>query len=179
MKTVVDCWHGYHSVPLHPADRHLTTFLTPWGRYRYITTPQGLLSAGDGYTHRKADIMAGFADCKTCVDDSIIYDDDIETNFYRTGQFLDQGARGGCTFNPRKFQFSEREVTFLGFLVTDTGIKPTPGFLDSIMSFSVPQNITDVRSWFGAINQILLRRCPSYGPIQAHVVQQGPLHVVT
>ena len=88
------------------------------------------------------------------MDDSIIYDDDIETNFYCTCQFLEQAARGGCTFNPRKFQFSEREVTFLGFLVTDTGIKPTPGFLDSIMSFPVPQNITDVRSWFGAINQI-------------------------
>ena len=31
VKSTVDCWHGYHSVPLHPADRHLTTFITPWG----------------------------------------------------------------------------------------------------------------------------------------------------
>ena len=49
VKTVLDCWHGYHSVPIHPADRHLTTFITPYGRYRYRTSPQGLLSAGDGY----------------------------------------------------------------------------------------------------------------------------------
>ena len=54
VKSTVDCWHGYHSVPLHPADRHLTTFITPYGRYRYRTAPQGLISAGDGYTHRKA-----------------------------------------------------------------------------------------------------------------------------
>ena len=26
-------WYGYHSVPLHPDDRHFTTFITPWGRY--------------------------------------------------------------------------------------------------------------------------------------------------
>ena len=32
-KTVLDCWNGYHSVPLHPEDRHLTTFITLWGRY--------------------------------------------------------------------------------------------------------------------------------------------------
>ena len=33
-KTVFDCWNGYHSVPLHKDDCHLTTFITPWGRYR-------------------------------------------------------------------------------------------------------------------------------------------------
>ena len=33
VKSTVDCWHGYHSVPIHPADRRLTTFLTPWRRF--------------------------------------------------------------------------------------------------------------------------------------------------
>ena len=32
-KSVTDAWNGYHSVPVHPDDRHLTTFITPWGRY--------------------------------------------------------------------------------------------------------------------------------------------------
>ena len=154
IKSTVDCWHGYHSVPIHPADRHLTTFITPNGRYRYRTTPQGLISAGDGYTHRKADIMEGFENVKNCVDDSLIYDDSIEENFYRVCKFLEQGSRGGCTFNPNKFQFGEREVNFLGFLVTDTGIKPTPEFTQNILSFPIPTSLTDIRSWFGAINQI-------------------------
>ena len=30
-KTMFDCWNGYHSVPLHPDDCHITTFITPWG----------------------------------------------------------------------------------------------------------------------------------------------------
>ena len=42
VKTVLDCFHGYHSVPIHPDDRHYTCFLTPWGRYRYITKPSGV-----------------------------------------------------------------------------------------------------------------------------------------
>ena len=154
VKSTVDCWHGYHSVPLHPADRHLTTFITPWGRYRYRTSPQGLISAGDGYTHRKAEIMADFQNVKNCVDDSLLYDDTIESNFYRVCAFLEQGARGGCTFNPKKFQFGSREVEFLGFMITDTGVKPTKAFVDSIMSFPIPRSLTDIRSWYGAINQI-------------------------
>ena len=154
VKSTVDCWHGYHSVPIHPADRHLTTFLTPWGRFRYKTSPQGLISAGDGYTHRKAEIMADFQNVKNCVDDSLIYHDTIEENFYQVCLFLEQGARGGCTFNPKKFQFGERDVNFLGFRVTDTGIKPTEEFTKSILSFPNPRSLTDIRSWFGAINQI-------------------------
>ena len=54
----------------------------------------------------------------------------------------------------KKFQFGLREVNFLGFMVTDDGIKPTPQFINNILNFPAPSNITDVRSWFGAINQI-------------------------
>ena len=34
VKSVLDNWHEYHSVPLHPTDRHITTFLTRrWQKY--------------------------------------------------------------------------------------------------------------------------------------------------
>ena len=58
IKSVLDNWNNYHSVPIHPADRPLTTFLTPFGRYQYRTCPQGLLSAEDGYTQRM-DLIVG------------------------------------------------------------------------------------------------------------------------
>ena len=154
VKSVLDCWHGYHSVPLHPSDRHLTTFVTEWGRYRYKTVPQGLISAGDAYTQRKAEIMAGITDQETCVDDTILFNDSIEQNFFKVCEFLTTGANGGCTFNPHKFQFAQDEVNFLGFLVTRDGVKTTGQFKESILNFPTPQNITDVRAWFGCINQV-------------------------
>ena len=86
VKSVLDCWHGYHSVPIAPEDRHLTTFLTPWGQYRYLTTPQGFISAGDGYTDRMDRIIGDFPDVKKCVDDSILWSTDIEKNFHQSVQ---------------------------------------------------------------------------------------------
>ena len=50
LKTVFDAWNGYHSIPLKREDQHLTTFITPWGRYRYRTAPQGYIASGDGYS---------------------------------------------------------------------------------------------------------------------------------
>ena len=76
VKSVLDCWHGYHSVPIAEEDRPLTTFLTPWGTYRYKTCPQGFLSAGDTYTHRMDNIIGHTPRLKKCVDDSLLYEGD-------------------------------------------------------------------------------------------------------
>ena len=135
VKSVLDAWHGYHSVPIAPEDRHLTTFLTPWGKFRYLTTPQGFISAGDGYTDRTDRIIADFPNVKKCVDDSILWDEDIETNFYQICSYLDQCSSQGIIFNPKKFQFAQSSVKYLGFQITDTGIKPTEEFISNILDF--------------------------------------------
>jgi hypothetical protein len=57
-KTVLDAWNGYHSLRLSAAIRDATTFITEWGRYRYLRAPQGFHAAGDGYTQCFDDITA-------------------------------------------------------------------------------------------------------------------------
>ena len=37
-RTVTDAWNGYHSVPVCEENRHLLTFITEFGRYRYCRT---------------------------------------------------------------------------------------------------------------------------------------------
>ena len=37
----------------------MMTFITDWGRYRYVIMPQGYLSAGDAYTERFDGIVNG------------------------------------------------------------------------------------------------------------------------
>ena len=46
-KTVFNCWNEHHSFPLHKDNYHLTTFITPWGRYHYKTAPQGYNASED------------------------------------------------------------------------------------------------------------------------------------
>ena len=77
-KTVTDAWNGFHSVPLRDCDRPLTTFITPFGRWRYTRAPQGFLSSGDGYNRRFDAILAKF---ERIVDDTIHYDSDLEQHW--------------------------------------------------------------------------------------------------
>ena len=95
-KTVLDAfaWHGYHSVSV------------PYGRFRYRTSPQGLKPLEDGYTHRTDELIGDEENHAKIVDDSILWNDDIRANFFKTCEFIRKCAQSGIIFNPKKFQFA-------------------------------------------------------------------------
>ena len=45
-------------------------------------------------------------------------------------------------------------MEFAGFVITPTDIQPSDKHIRAIRDFPTPQNITDIRSWFGLINQV-------------------------
>ena len=153
-KTVFDAWNGYHSVALHPDDRHLTTFITPWGRYRYRVAPQGCVASGDGYSRRFDEIASDVPDKTKCIDDTLLRATDLEASSYQATKWLDLCGRNGITLNPEKFIFGADTVEFAGFEVTRDSVRPSQKYLRAIRSFPTRQNITDIRSWFGLINQV-------------------------
>ena len=153
-KAVFDAWNGYHSVPLHEDDYHLTTFITPWGRYRYRVAPQGYIASGDGYTRRYDEIVADITQKTKCIDDALLWADDIEDSFWRAVNWLDRTGKNGITLNPTKFVFAADEVEFAGFEVTLDDVRPCEKYLQTIRDFPTPKNRTDIRSWFGLVNQV-------------------------
>ena len=153
-KTVTDAWNGYHSVPLRESDKHLTTFITPFGKWRYTRAPQGYLSSGDGYNRRFNAILSDFVRKERCVDDTIHYDEDLETHWWRTIDFLSITGSAGAVLNPEKFQFAQRNVDFAGFQISETCIQPLAKYIDAIKTFPTPTSTKDIKSWFGLVNQV-------------------------
>ena len=80
-KTVSDAWNGYHSVPLREEDRAYTTFITPWGRYRYCTAPQGYVAAGDGYSSHFDGIVFNILNKVKVTDDTCLWECNLEKCF--------------------------------------------------------------------------------------------------
>ena len=154
VKTVLDASNAYHSVPIREEDRHLTTFTTPWGLFRYRRAPQGFMSSGDGYNRRFDDLTSHITRMERCVDDSLLHDEDIETHWWRTIDFLELCGRAGIVLNPEKFQFSQTSVDFAGFRISNDTVEPLPKYLDAIRGFPTPRSLTDIKSWFGMVNQI-------------------------
>ena len=153
-KSVLDCWNGFHSIPLVPESSEATTFITEFGRYQYMRAPMGFAASGDAYTKRMDDITANVPNKIKIVDDTMLYEESMEECFFATCRYIDLCARNGVVFNPTKFKFGRKEVDFAGFTVTDEGVKPTRKMLEAIASFPKPVSLTGARAWFGLVNQV-------------------------
>ena len=57
--STLDANSGFWQVPLAPASRHLTTFITHFGRYRFNKLPFGICSALEVFQKRMSQILMG------------------------------------------------------------------------------------------------------------------------
>ena len=142
--TVSDAWNGYHTVPLRQSDRHRTTFISPFGRWRYTRAPRGFLSSDDGYNRRFDPMLSDFERKERCVDDTIHYDTDLQTDWWRTIDFLIRVGQAGIILNAEQLYFARRIVDFAGFRISDETIEPLPKYMDAIRDFPTPTATTDI-----------------------------------
>ena len=150
----MDAVDGYHAVPLHIDSRPLTNFITPFGAFRYKRLPQGFLASGDAYTRRYDELISHIPRKVKCIDDVLLWDNDIATSFDRAWDYLTFCAENGIVISKRKFKFCRDEVDFAGLKITKSGIAPSDKILKAILEYPTPTNITDARSWFGLVNQV-------------------------
>ena len=137
-KTVSDAWNGYHSVPLCEEDRSKTTFITPWGRYRYRTAPQGYCAAGDGYSSRFDAIVSDVPNKVKVVDDTCLWESNLEDSFFQACGWMDICGKNGIIQKPSKFVFGADVVEFAGFEVTLDSVLPCKRYLTAIADFPAP-----------------------------------------
>ena len=102
--TVLNAKKGYHQCPLEEASQLMTTFITPFGRFKYCRAPYGLSSIAEHYNRRMADAFQGLTGFRRIVDDIIIYDKDEATHKEHVRQFLKRCQDKKITLNRDKMQ---------------------------------------------------------------------------
>ena len=153
-KTVTDAWEGYHSVPLDKESSKLTSFVTPFGCYRYLTNPQGNHISGDAYNKRFDMVTANVKDVQRQVDDSLLWKPTVAECFAHTAEYLTLLGNNGILQNPAKFQFCKQEVDWSGFRISSDGVRPMPHISQAIRDFPAPINRTDMRSFMALAQQV-------------------------
>jgi hypothetical protein len=153
-KTVTDAWEGYHSVPLDRESSKLTSFVTPFGCYRYLTNPQGNHVSGDAYNKRFDMVTSNVEDVVRQVDDSLLWKPTIEECFAHTAKYLTLLGRNGILQNPAKFQFCQKEVDWSGFRIAGDTVRPMPHISQAVRDFPTPVNRTDLRSFMALVQQV-------------------------
>ena len=98
--TTLDSRHGYWQIPLDAESSKLTTFITPWGAYRFRRNVMGLISAGDEHNRRGDEALAGLDNVQKVVEDVIIYDTDLDTHVHRVREVIRRCSEHGITPPP-------------------------------------------------------------------------------
>ena len=90
------------------------------------------------------------------IDDVCLYDSSIKEAFYCAFDFLLLSGKNGITQNPEKFQFCQKELEFAGFILGWELFRPSEKKMSAIKNYTMPDHpsITDIRSWFGLVNQL-------------------------
>ena len=79
---------------------------------RYARALQGHLSSGDGYNQRFDTVLIDFVDKERCVDDTVYWDEDLESHWWRTIHFLEICGNNGIVLNPKQDFNKIRAVTW-------------------------------------------------------------------
>jgi len=88
------------------------------------------------------------------LDDALLSSSDITEAFHQAAEWLDICALNGITLNPAKFCFAKDRVDFAGFTVTPNEVRPADKFMVVIRDYPNPTSLTNVRAWFGLVNQV-------------------------
>ncbi|ROT75198.1 putative uncharacterized protein K02A2.6-like [Penaeus vannamei] len=121
--TKADALCGYWQLELAEEDQHLTTFITPYGRYKHRRGPMGFSVTGDAYCHRGDIALQGMQRCVKVVDDILLYDDDFKTHIQQVDQMLRRCRKNGITLNRDKFVIAAPSVSFCGYTISNKGIE--------------------------------------------------------
>ena len=64
-------------------------------------------------------------------------------------------GNNGIILNPDKFTFAADEVSWAGVKISKEKVAPLEDHVLAIRQFPTPKNITDMRSYFARVNQVL------------------------
>ena len=148
--SVLDATKGYWSIKLTEESSYLTTFNSPFGRYRYLRLPMRIRSSQDSF-FRKIDELPGVT---SIIDDILIFGQTREEHDKHLKDVSQRSREKGIRFNPEKCVIGSQEVKYFGHILTSEGLKADPDKVRAIVDMKAPENKAELETLLGMITYL-------------------------
>ncbi|CAK1585469.1 unnamed protein product [Parnassius mnemosyne] len=149
--TCLDMAAGFHQIPIEPNSIEKTAFITPDGQYDYLTMPCGFTNAPSVY-QRAINKALGDLRGKTALvymDDILIPSKTIVEAIAKLELVLEALAKAGFAINKKECAFLKSAIEYLGFMVSNGKIRPSPTKVEALAKSPPPTNIKQLRQFNG------------------------------
>ncbi|UYV75251.1 hypothetical protein LAZ67_12003102 [Cordylochernes scorpioides] len=154
----LDANSGFHQIPLSPGCQHLTTFITPFGRYKYCRMPFGISLAPEYFQKVMSIILQGMDGVMCYLDDILIFASDSKTHDRILRLVLRKLKEAKVTLNKAKCVFGVPRINFLGHILDEDGIRPDPAKIEAVARMPAPTDVHGVRRFLGMVNHLGRKR---------------------
>lgn len=164
--STIDLASGFHQIEVNKPDIPKTAFSVENGHYQFLRMPFGLRNSPSTFQRVMDHIMSGIQNerCLVYMDDIIVYSSTLDEHFKRLTEVFSRLLKSNLKIQPDKCEFLRKEVSYLGHLITDKGVKPNPDKVRCIEKFPQPQNQKDIKSFLG-LTGYYRRFIPNYSKL--------------
>ena len=176
--SILDVRNGFWHVVLDEESSHLTTFNTPFGRYRWKRMPFGIRSAPEIFQRKMNELIEGLKGVEVIADDFVVVgygassEAAVKDHDRNLVAFLERCDTRGVRMNADKVKLRMTEVPFIGHVATDKGLCADPAKVRAIIEMPPPENVASVQRLLGMV-QYLCKFLPHLSNISK------PLRVLT
>ena len=148
----LDASSGFWQIQLDDESSKLCTFITPYGRYKFLRLPFGICSAPEVYHKIVHQMFQHIPGVNTMMDDVIVWGSTQKEHDDRLKQVLSTARQHNLKLNKDKCEFSVKKLTFIGDVISDQGVSPDPKKVSAILNMERPTCRQDVQRFMGMIN---------------------------
>ena len=148
----LDMKDAYYQVELDEQSRDLTTFSDGVTLYRFKRLPFGLSCSPAIFSRVMGNILAPLTKLgwiKNYLDDIVVWAPTFPLLSKRLAQLFKLFSDKGVKLNVKKCQFGQKEIKFLGHIISEEGCRPCPDNLSAIHDMKRPTNVKEVRRFLG------------------------------
>ena len=138
--TLVDCASGYWMVELGNESSLLTTFNTPWEKYKWLRLPFGFKVSADVFQERLNAVLKEVKGITGCINNILTRGVDSKDHDVDLLQLLETARMNGIKFNPKQLQFKTTKCDFFGQTIKPEGMKVDHKKVEPINQLKEPKD---------------------------------------